>query len=83
MTVSAEPRFIIHQATHLFLSEPIHIQVVMMSSSAFVWVGKEGQLGDLSIAIPPSGNRNYATGTHLLGKSVSEQSKNLACRLGK
>jgi hypothetical protein len=51
---SVEPEFMIHQATHLFMTEPIHFQVTVMNKSAFIWVGQSsGKLGDLSMAVPP------------------------------
>ncbi|EIE79900.1 hypothetical protein RO3G_04605 [Rhizopus delemar RA 99-880] len=76
---SVEPEFKIHQATHLFMTEPIHFQVTVMNKSAFIWVGQSsGKLGDLSMAVPPLATHNTASATILLGKNVSEQSKNLA-----
>lgn len=53
---ATEPKFLIHQATHLFLADPIHFQVTQMNKSAFIWIGKaEGKLGDMSVAVPPFG----------------------------
>lgn len=58
MTESIEPKFLIHQATHLFLTDPIFFQVTQMNNSVFVWVGKsDGRLGDLSLAVPPLGSQ--------------------------
>lgn len=55
-SAATEPKFLIHQATHMFLTDPIHFQVVQMNKSAFIWVGKaEGKLGDMSVAVPPFG----------------------------
>lgn len=52
-TSDAEPRFLIHQATHMYLTDPIHFQIVQMDNSYFVWVGKQdATLNDLSIAMP-------------------------------
>lgn len=56
--MTVEPNFLIHQATHLFLTEPIHFQVTQMNNSAFIWIGKsEGKLGDMSAAVPPFGSQ--------------------------
>lgn len=82
MTDTAEPQFLIHQASHLFLSDPIFFQVIQMNKSVLVWIGKsEGKLGDMSIAVPPLGSQTSASATTVIGKNVSEQSRNLARRL--
>ncbi|CAO3694164.1 unnamed protein product [Rhizopus stolonifer] len=66
----------------MFMTEPIHFQVTTMNNSAFIWVGhSNGKLGDLSMAVPPFSSHSTASSTALLGKSVSEQSKNLARKL--
>jgi hypothetical protein len=53
-----EPSFLIHQATHLFLTDPIHFQLTQMNKSVFIWIGKaDGKLGDLSAAVPPFGSQ--------------------------
>lgn len=58
MTDTTEPKFLIHQASHLFLSDPIFFQVIQMNKSVLVWIGKsEGKLGDMSIAVPPLGSQ--------------------------
>lgn len=55
-SMTAEPKFLVHQATHLFMTDPIHFQVIQMNNSAFIWVGKaDGKLGDMSVAVPPFG----------------------------
>ena len=57
-TMTTEPTFLIHQATHMFLTDPIHFQVTQMNNSLFVWIGKsDGKLGDMSIAVPPLGTQ--------------------------
>ncbi|KAI8888049.1 hypothetical protein K501DRAFT_241144 [Backusella circina FSU 941] len=77
-----EPSFLIHQATHSFVSEEIYFQVIQMNKSMFIWIGKESaRLGDMSVAVPPFGNQTSASATTVLGKGVTEQSKNLARRL--
>ncbi|CEJ02621.1 hypothetical protein G6F70_003883 [Rhizopus microsporus] len=81
---TVEPEFKIYQETHMFMTEPIHFQVTVMRQSVFIWVGKEdGKLGDLSMAVPPFASHTVASSTSLLGKSVSEESKNLARKLAK
>jgi hypothetical protein len=58
MTETIEPKFLIHQATHLFLTDPIFFQVTQMNNSVFVWIGKsDGKLGDMSLAVPPLGTQ--------------------------
>jgi hypothetical protein len=53
-----EPSFLIHQATHTFVSEEIYFQAIQMNKSMFIWIGKEsGKLGDMSVAVPPFGNQ--------------------------
>ncbi|KAG0170261.1 hypothetical protein DFQ28_002214 [Apophysomyces sp. BC1034] len=71
-------RFLVHQATHLFLTEPIHFQLVQMNKSMFVWVGKNARLNDLSVAMPSFGTQATTT---VLGKDVAELSRNMARRL--
>ncbi|KAL9546609.1 hypothetical protein MBANPS3_006585 [Mucor bainieri] len=79
---TAEPTFLIHQATHMFLADAIHFQVVQMNKSAFIWVGKaEGKLGDMSVAVPPFGAQTNASATTIINKGVSEHGRNLARRL--
>ncbi|KAF1803397.1 hypothetical protein FB192DRAFT_1278880 [Mucor lusitanicus] len=78
-SVAAEPTFLIHQATHMFLADAIHFQVVQMNKSAFIWVGKaEGKLGDMSVAVPPFGAQTNASATTIINKGVSEHGRNLA-----
>lgn len=56
-STATEPKFLIHQATHLFLTDPIHFQITQMNKSVLIWVGKSaGQLGDMSVAVPPFGS---------------------------
>ena len=53
-----EPQFIIHQDTQMYITEPIHFQLVQMNKSMFVWVGKQqANMKDLSIAMPPTGTQ--------------------------
>lgn len=53
MTDIVEPKFLVHQATHLFLTDPIFFQVTQMNQSLFVWIGKaDGKMGDMSVAVP-------------------------------
>ncbi|KAI8969165.1 hypothetical protein BDF20DRAFT_148092 [Mycotypha africana] len=78
-SVTAEPTFLIHQATHQFVAEPIHFQVLQMNKSVFVWIGKdEAKLGDMSVAVPPFGNQSTAAATSIIVKGIAEQGKNLA-----
>ncbi|KAI8643470.1 hypothetical protein BD408DRAFT_385665 [Parasitella parasitica] len=80
--MTTEPEFLVHQATHLFLTDPIHFQVIQMNNSAFIWVGKaDGKLGDMSVAVPPFGSHNHASATTIINKGVSEHGRNLARRL--
>ncbi|GAA5808196.1 hypothetical protein MFLAVUS_001581 [Mucor flavus] len=82
MSNIAEPKFLIHQATHMFLSDPIFFQVTQMNKSIFIWIGKpDGKMGDLSVAVPPFGTQTSASATAIIGKDVSDQSKNLSRRL--
>ncbi|KAI7902079.1 uncharacterized protein BX663DRAFT_531466 [Cokeromyces recurvatus] len=77
--VVEEPNFLIHQATHLFLQEPIHFQIIQMNKAVFIWIGKaDGGLGDMSVAIPPFGSNIQPSATTIFSKSTSEHSKNLA-----
>ncbi|KAI8094754.1 hypothetical protein BDF21DRAFT_331764 [Thamnidium elegans] len=79
MSNTVEPKFLIHQATHMFLSDPIFFQVTQMNKSIFIWIGKpDGKLGDLSVAVPPFGTQTSASATAVIGKDVSDQSKNLS-----
>jgi hypothetical protein len=56
--MTVEPKFLIHQATHLFMTEPIHFQVTQMDKSAIIWIGNsEGRFGDMSAAVPPFGSQ--------------------------
>lgn len=53
MAEIVEPKFLVHQATHLFLTDPIFFQITQMSKSVFVWIGKpDGKMGDMSVAVP-------------------------------
>lgn len=48
-----EPKFLVHQATHLFLTDPIFFQIIQMNNSILVWIGKpDGKMGDMSVAVP-------------------------------
>ncbi|KAI9485174.1 MAG: hypothetical protein EXX96DRAFT_362 [Benjaminiella poitrasii] len=77
-----EPQFLIHQATHSFLQESIHFQIIQMNKTVFVWIGKsEARLGDMSVAMPAFGSNMAPSATGIFSKSVSEQSRNLARRL--
>ncbi|KAI9365248.1 hypothetical protein BD770DRAFT_313114 [Pilaira anomala] len=79
MSNIVEPKFLVHQATHLFLSDPIFFQVTQMNKSIFIWVGRpEGRMGDMSVAVPPFGTQTGASATTVMGKDVSDQSKNLS-----
>ena len=58
MTNDNEPQFIIHQDTQMFITDPIHFQLVQMNKSMFIWVGKQqANMKDLSIAMPPTGSQ--------------------------
>ncbi|RUP46744.1 hypothetical protein BC936DRAFT_146580 [Jimgerdemannia flammicorona] len=72
--------FPIHQQTHLFMDDPVHIQIIVMQDSLFVWIGKtDGAFNDLSLAMPGIS----ASSTTLVGKDIAETSRNIAHRLGK
>ncbi|SAM02291.1 hypothetical protein [Absidia glauca] len=78
----AEPRFMIHQATHLFMTDPIYFQIVQMQGANMVWVGKQsGKMGDLAVSVPAFGSQNIPSATTVLGSDVKEYSRNLARRL--
>ncbi|KAL0074071.1 hypothetical protein F4703DRAFT_1370650 [Phycomyces blakesleeanus] len=82
MTEEVEPRFLIHQATHLFVTEPVFFQLVQMNNSMLVWAGKKsGKLNDLSVAVPSFGNHTSPSATTILGQDVSESGRNMARRL--
>ncbi|KAG2200459.1 hypothetical protein INT47_011439 [Mucor saturninus] len=82
MTDIVEPKFLVHQATHLFLTDPIFFQVTQMNNSIFVWIGKpDGKMGDMSVAVPAFASQTAASATTIMGTNVSEKSKNLARRL--
>lgn len=54
----AEPNFMIHQATHLFMTDPIYFQIVQMQGANMVWVGKQsGKMGDLAVSVPAFGSQ--------------------------
>lgn len=54
----AEPQFMVHQATHLFMTEPIYFQVVQMQGANIVWIGKQaGKMGDLAVSVPAFGSQ--------------------------
>ncbi|KAI7876632.1 uncharacterized protein EV154DRAFT_429655 [Mucor mucedo] len=79
MTDIVEPKFLVHQATHLFLTDPIFFQVTQMNNSIFVWIGKpDGKMGDMSVAVPAFASQTTASATTIMGTNVSEKSKNLA-----
>ncbi|KAI9023791.1 hypothetical protein CLU79DRAFT_700955 [Phycomyces nitens] len=79
MTDEVEPRFLIHQATHLFVTEPVFFQLVQMNNSMLVWAGKKsGKLNELSVAVPSFGSHNSPSATTVLGQDVSELGRNLA-----
>ena len=60
MVDESEPRFLIHQDTHMYITEPIHFQLVEMNKSIFIWIGKQNaNMKDLSIAMPPFGSQVY------------------------
>ncbi|KAF7722598.1 hypothetical protein EC973_002911 [Apophysomyces ossiformis] len=72
MADADQARFLVHQATHLFLTEPIHFQLLQMDKSMFVWVARL-VVEKKKLAIPAA--------TTVLGRDVSERSKNMARRL--
>ncbi|KAI8390855.1 uncharacterized protein BYT42DRAFT_489224 [Radiomyces spectabilis] len=79
MADDTEPRFLIHQATHLFLTEPVYFQVIQMNNASFVWVGRnQAKLSDLSVAVPSLRNQSIPSATTVLGNDVSEVSRNIA-----
>ncbi|CAO3699576.1 unnamed protein product [Rhizopus microsporus] len=80
---TVEPEFKIYQETHMFMTEPIHFQVTVMTIGVYLGWKRDGKLGDLSMAVPPFASHTVASSTSLLGKSVSEESKNLARKLAK
>ncbi|ORZ12681.1 hypothetical protein BCR42DRAFT_331224 [Absidia repens] len=75
----AEPKFMIHQATHLFMTEPIYFQIVQMQGANVVWIGKQaGKMGDMAVAVPAFGSQNIPSATTVLGNDVKEYSRNIA-----
>ncbi|KAI9322417.1 hypothetical protein BX666DRAFT_611919 [Dichotomocladium elegans] len=76
-----DPKFLIHQTSHMYITEPIFFQAVQLDKSVFIWAGKqEANLKNLSIAMPSLINQ-IPPSTTVLGQDVSEQSRNLARRL--
>ncbi|KAL1927121.1 hypothetical protein VTP01DRAFT_5084 [Rhizomucor pusillus] len=83
---ASEPQFLIHQTSHVYVSETIYFQAIQMNKSLFVWVGKQqAKLNDLSVAMPAFGTQVTYTSspaaTAVMGLDVSEASRNLARRL--
>lgn len=55
---ASEPQFLIHQTSHVYVSETIYFQAIQMNKSMFVWVGKQqAKLNDLSVAMPAFGTQ--------------------------
>lgn len=79
MTDPVEPRFLIHQATYDYLSEPLYFQLTQMNASCWVWVGKkDARLNDVSVGMPIPGQvtkkkkkeNRVISGVHILTSSV-------------
>ncbi|KAI8085035.1 uncharacterized protein BX664DRAFT_284012 [Halteromyces radiatus] len=78
----AESQFMIHQATHMFMTEPIYFQIIQMQGAWLVWVGKQaGKMGDLAVSVPAFGSQAIPSATTVIGNDVKEFSRNLARRL--
>ncbi|ORY94744.1 hypothetical protein BCR43DRAFT_331704 [Syncephalastrum racemosum] len=79
MAHPVEPRFLVHQATYDYLSEPLYFQLTQMNASCWVWVGKKNaRLNDVSVGMPIPGQ---PTATTVFGQTVGEASRNIARRL--
>ncbi|KAI8059297.1 hypothetical protein BC940DRAFT_313963, partial [Gongronella butleri] len=78
----AEPQFLVHRATHMYMSEPVYFQITQMNKSQLIWVGQSaGKMGQLAVAMPALRSDDVPSATTVLGHDIMERSRNLARRL--